>query len=674
MASQPQFGGYAAQLSPQRTAPALPTATPEDYGAGVGDALTGAGRIAGDIALDRRRLETEREYDRQAMAAMSDWASVQEKYGVADNEARANPAARGAAGHTKAMSELAEKMGEEFLGTITHEGLREQYRARVADWSGNRLVDADAFERGQTAKLGADQAEITVDRYTNQVRGQPLNKYIEKLAEWRTAPPPMGVPQDIWARMVREGDQKITVGWLRGQEPEARRAVLDARTFDDLLTPEQIDAIGNEADRDIAVKQRQAEAAARDAKADAIGVVDDVRDRIQRGYPVTDEEYASAVQLTKDYELDERGRDLAAGYVGKRMTEEYRTARIDQIGADLQKYETAIAKAGDKAKPELIERRNWLRDELDRRRKAENTDPQSLTAQFGIDMPDIDFSQPESIRAAAQARRQLEARTGKPAPPFRPERAEILVAQMGTPQGKMAVANVLRAMARAGDGAGALQGARQLAPNDRLFSYSLGLDPAVQQSVLRGQVMVSEHPVPKDPALKEWRAATATAMRNMPAAFREDAYQATVALYRQAAAARGKEEFDPLLFRGALREALGGSVQNRTGGIGEWNDTAMMLPGKMTQQQVEAAIWRNPATRDARRRDGSKIEQVDLLKNYTPRMVRSGVYRFVNKNEEYVAGPNGVLEVDVSAPVTSPRAIRRADPLGLDTPYMGARR
>lgn len=656
MASQPMFGGYSSQLQPQRTATALPTATPEDYGAGIGDALQRAGGVAGQISVEGHRLETQREYDRQATDAMLRWSQMKEAYGVAENEARAN-AIPGAVGFAKDMTTMADKQGEDFLAGIGQEGLRQAYRQRFAEWRSERATTADAFERGQTAKLMADQMDVSADVIANSLRGKPLQDYVDALSDIETMEVPKGIPQAAVQQWRRGAAQKATVSWLLGQEPEQRKAMLESHAYDALLSPEQVEQLGNGADSDIRRKQIEADAAARAAKADAIEKIDDVRDRITGGYAVTDEEYAEATGLAEQYGLNNRLRDLHEGATAKQVNREWQNATPAQIDARVKVLDTAIAKAGEKAPEALVAERKALADLLSTRTAQVKSDPLAAGAMMGISVGPVNWTDPKSVAARRQAADATARAMGVPAKYLTDEEAMQLTANADTPAGQLAVARQLRQLGPAA----AKAAAGQVLPGDSVFAYSMGLRPEVQQGIFRGKGLRKEYPVPAKDAQQIWRETTGNALAPMPAASREAAYLSAVELYRQAASSAGKDEFDPTLFRGAVREALGGNVNGRTGGVGEWNGAKMLLPPGMSQVQFDARLGNYTPTR-AYRGDKTKIPGAELRRRFTPVMQPNGTYRFLSARGEYVVIEDGrtPLELDVNKLKPSSAAHRAA--------------
>lgn len=647
MASQPLFGGYASQVSPQRTATALPTATPEDYGAGIGEALSGAGQVAGDIAIRQAKLEAEREYDRQATDAMLRWAQVKEAYGVAQNEARTN-APPGAAGHAQAMTDLATKQADEFLSTIRHEGLRQAYAARIGEWKSERAAQADAFERVQTAKLMADQMDASADAIANSVRGKPLADYVEAMREIETVEVPQGIPQAAVLDWRRSTAQKATFAWLRSQEPEFRKAMIDKHAYDTLLTSEQVEAVLSEADSDIRRKQIEAEAAARAAKAEDTEYVDDVLDRIGRGYPVADEDYAEAMTRAQRSGLHRRVRDLNDAYVGKQVNKEWANATPAQMDARIKVIDAELAKAGDKGSPAMVAERDALAKLLTERTAQVKKDPLAAGAAMGISVGPVDWSDPQSVAARRRAADATARAMGVPPKYLTDEEAEQLAANMESPAGRARVAKMLRQL-----GPAAERAARQVAPDDPLFGYSMGLRPEVQTAIFRGQALKGEQAIPSEEVRAEWAATTGEALQGMPAAFREAAFEAAKMIYRNAATKRGLDAFDPVLYRGAVREALGGvasgNAAQRVGGIGEWNGAKILLPSNITQAQFDARLggFRPTQAYDA---SGRKVSGSELREQFVPVRQPNGRYRFRSARGEYLVRDDRrtAYELDVS--------------------------
>ncbi len=665
--ADPLFGGYAPQLSPQRTATALPMATPEDYGAGVGDALTGAGGVAGRAAIDDRKLETQREYDRQATDAMLRMAQLKEAYGLADNEARTN-AGPGAAGYAKSMTELAAKQSEEFLASIGHEGLRQAYSSRLGDWKAERAVQADAFERGSTAKLMADQMDASADAMANSVRGKPLADYVETLSEIETVEVPKGIPEGAVLEWRRGAAQKATFAWLRSQEPEARKAMIDSHTFDTLLTSEQVEAVLSEADSDIRRKQVEADAAARAAKAEDVEYVDDVLDRINRGYPVEDEDYAEAMTRATRSGLDKRVRDLNDAHVGKQVNKEWASATPAQMDQRIKIIDAELAKAGDKGNPALVAERAALDKLLIERKKQVANDPLAAGAAMGIRVEPVDWADPASVAARRKAADATARAMGVPAKYLSDEEATQLAANADTPAGQLAVARQLRALGPMA----AKAAAQQVLPGDALFAYSMGLRPEVQQGIFRGKGLRKEYPVPEDQASLIWRDSTGNALARLPEASREAAYLSAKDLYRQAASRAGKDEFDPKLFRGAVREALGGNVHSRTGGIGEWNDAKIMLPSDMSQQQFDARLGGFKPT-EAYDASGRKIGGNELRSNFVPQLQPDGRYRFVSRRGEVAVRKDGRTPYSIDVSKLAPAAaVPKAQPVKPQGAFYGA--
>jgi hypothetical protein len=590
-------------------------------------------------------MERKREFDREVTGSMSRWAALQEKYGIIENEAKVSPKSPGAAGHAEAMRQLSDKLTGEFMKGVTEPQLVHQYERRIAEWQAERAVEADSFERLATARLGAEQVEIATQAMENLVRGKSAQEFARMMVDVGTMALPSSLSADAEAKTRRNMGQRISVQWIEGNEPEQRLALLNSGRFDAVLSGAQMEQLRNGADSDVRRKIVEAEAAARAQKAQAVEQVDDVLDRIDRGYPVTDAEYTSAMKVAEGAGLDKRVRDLNDAFVGKRVNQEYAAATPAQMDARIKVIDAELAKAGDKGSPALVAERAALDKLLAERKWQVASDPLAAGAAMGIRVEPVDWSDPNSVAARRKAADATARAMGVPAKYLSDEEAAQLAANATNPAGQLAVGRQLRALGPRA----AIAAARQVLPNDDLFAYSMGLSAAVQQNIARGKELRREFPVLATDAQPIWREATGSALGSLPTASREGAYLAAVELYRQAASARGKDEFDPVLFRGAIREALGGNASTRSGGVGEWNGAKIILPPTMSQAEFDARLGGYVPQR-AYRGDKTRIPATELRDRFTPQLQPNGSYRFVSARGEYVVVEDGrtPLELDIS--------------------------
>jgi len=319
MALQPLFGGYAAQVEPQRTATALPTATPEDYGAGIGDALLGAGNVAGQIAIRERRLEAERDYDNQLIEKQVEFAQQQADFEILKNEDRQN-GQPGHQGHAAAMRQWIDKAGEDFLGGIEHQGLRQKFTARFEEWKTGRVVEADAFERISTTKLRVTQIQTGLKLMANRARDLDPVAFGELQQEIATAERPEGVPADAFMALQHDAGRMAWASFLEGRAPDVRLAMLDSGLADAFLSPEEKDQLRRGGQIELKAERLEAEEAAKDARDAAREKLKILKGRIERLETVSpkDAEAVFAEARAAGIPASELEADVASYYDSRR--------------------------------------------------------------------------------------------------------------------------------------------------------------------------------------------------------------------------------------------------------------------------------------------------------------------------------------------------------------------
>lgn len=636
---------YDRQVAPQRIAREQPFARPEDYGADVGQSIVQIGSQLGQRVVQQKRVEAERDYDRENIAAMLEFEKMRERVAIADNEARSN-AVPGAVGHHEAMAKLVDDERDQFLSAITNRDLRDRYAIKLQSFRTDRVTEADAYERGATAKLMATQLGAVSDMMSNRVRGSDLKTYSDIMVEIEEAEPPKGIPQEAFLQWKRQTGQSVTMSWLPSIEPEKAKIYLATREFDGLLAPEQIERIGANADVEIRRKKLEAEAAERAAMADAKEQIDQFNRELGDGVPKSDEDMARMQAVADKYGFTKQGYDLGKFRVQAMVNREFRDATPAQIDMALKEVQTAIANKKDKAGPYLIVREQQLQKLLDVRKADAAADPLAGGAKMGLKIDPVNFADPASIARRREVA-EASARSLGVAPRYlTDEEAGQLRADMATPAGRMRNAAILAQFG----GVSAGRAAEQVAPDDALFAYSLGLNANQRKSLYEGEQLLKDKlvTVKASDTLPQWNAAAAKAVERLPTSAKGAVYQIAVRMYAKAAHDRGLEDFHAGLFDVQVHRAMGGSIGAdgvRIGGIGEWNGETVALPPAMSQTRFESLMARIPDRPDKYPRyvNGSRIPMSELRANWTPVAVAPGVYQFRNRRGEYAEGGDGRL-------------------------------
>lgn len=634
------------QVAPGRTTATLPFANASDFGGQIGEAIGSAGDQFGRQAAASRRIEVERERDKQSTQAMVDFAELQERYGTAEIDARLN-AAPGAAGHIQQMDEVLAKEQETFLGSIADEKVRNRYRARFAQWQSSKSIAAEGFERGETVKLMVTNADTAVNIKANQLsRPTATNEdFSAATIELREGVGGLeGVPADIRLQMEKDGVATLSASFLKGRPPEQAKAMIASGAFDGFLTPPQLQQIENGADIDMRRLKMEADARARLEKADAREELDQLMREISDGVPKSDEEMAAAQAQAERYGFDKSRYDLGKARVEGSLNREYRSATPQQIDAAIKTFDARIAKAGDKASAQDVVARDHLENMLGTRTKDVARDPLAAGAKMGIDVQPIDWASGDSIASRRRSADASAKALGVPPVYLTDEEAAQMKAQLDTPAGMLEVSRQLKQLG----GVASRRAAQQIDPGNQWFHASLGLNPNARQMVYNGDKLLStkQISVKATDTQERWREHGLPAMQLLPTEAKGAVLQMAVRIYANDAVKLAKDEFDPDLFDGAINAAVGAFGRNgqKTGGIGEWNGEKLILPSGMTQDRFDWLFGKinfSKSTNRPRYGNGEDIPSSVLRDDWTPVLAPSGRYRFQNRRGEYAVASGG---------------------------------
>ena len=572
MASNPLFGGYRSQLEPQRTATALPTATPEDYGAGIGEALQGVGNVAAQNAIRQRRLEAEQEYDRQLMAAQLDMSQRQAEFETLKNEDRQNGDRPGAQGHTAAMTQWLDKAGQELLGGIQHEGLRQKFAARWGDWRSNRIVDADVFERVSGARLAIEQDKAQEEIMGNRAATMNPAEFEELLQEIATDEKPYAVSADVWTARRREKAKTVSASYIGGLPPDIRLATLDSGMFDLILSPDEKDQLRRGGKIELRAEEMAREEAAQDARVAAREQIAQIEARQARGEAVPAKEAQAAIAAAQ-----------AAGVPGSELIrfqtdfEDNATLdgayseREDPTGERSARRAAAIA-----AKPES-ERTPWERrsyEKLVQRADARAVDQASL-------LKDAYNSGPAGrLQAAGQ------------------------ILALPNRERQYAVAEAVAP----GFGDVVMLGSRDLIAN-----------ATEGAAILKDRPELLKDRTGKDNSSKEFAAIVGGVGRGLGEQYGSK-LEVAKSLYASWAARTGAATFDKAAFEKYVSVAFGGTVRrdgSMQGGLGTVNRHRVVLPDQLTQPEFDRTIARTDWSR-ARDQGGKPVSRAFIIGRMHP--------------------------------------------------------
>lgn len=658
---------YQRQLAPQRTSGSVGFANAQQMGGGIGDVLSGIGDAVGENAIGDLRLKQQQERDLAAAAAFKAAAEVKERIGMASLDAQDN-AAPGAAGFSQSMAEILDKETGAFVQSIADPQVRQRYEAQMSEWASEQRLRFEAFERGQTAKLGVTNTQQSFDLIANRVsRDAPAEDYDEAIEDIRTGLAEMeGLPADVRAGLEREGVAKVTYSWLAGKPPNQAKALLASGLFDGFLPPEAIDRLNNNADVEIRRAQVELEAQQRAQVAESREALNLLITQLGDGAVIPDGDLQAAVERATALGLDKQGYDLVKLGISNDVNRTYRAAPPAQIDAALKQLQADIATRGDDVPASLTLRRDALQSLLTARTRDAAADPLAVAAQNGIASGPIDWDNPATIAQRKTAALAAAKLLGVPPRLLTDEEATEMAANMKTPQGRAMAAQQLQQFG----GREARLAAEQVAPSDTMFHYSLGLNRNARQLVYEGQALQQSGKVKVDTgeARRVWAERIAPATRELGQTATSATFEMATAIYAQAMDRRGETEFNEQLFRASINTALGGTTTGgqRKGGVGEWNGRAVVLPPSLTQADFERRLSGFRPTQ-AFHRNGAALTARELQDNYTPVMVGPNRYGFVSSRGEFVGtkkrGEIYTLDITKVQP-PAPRAPRQRDLTG----------
>lgn len=638
--------GYSPRIMPQAGA-AMPLATPETYGAGMFRAAGELGDTIHQTQLRAYQIERKLTADREAADFAHRFALHRQNMDGAIEQLRNNPTSPDYAEHVKLVQQTAQAARDSLLGGITEESVRNRALEQL-DAYDTQLHDSEFTyaETQRIAKVATDSKTVS-DIGANRIRqGMDPQHYAQEVKAWHDY---VGGLQNISPntreKLLREGDQKYAVSYinhLNDTNPHTAVALIDAGAFNEVLSPEQIDAARNGAQ----VEVRRAEAAAERQQAVAKAAFHEsiatVKAQDAQGIDVSGQlpqliQQATAFGDTSTVaELQGIARGSAFAKEWNGATPIQRQSRISALQAVPEAKRTADQQAELK----------WLQDKGGALDSRYNSDPVGFVIQNGKpgeQPPAIDWSNPATVQARAQWVRTMVGAYGSMAPLSKNEAEALKTTLAGGAGGLKQVSAALSMFG----GVTARAAARQVAPEDSWLQHVVTLPPALQRMALEGRAARKADPnliKAEDPDYKAKFATTRTALHQAMASFAIADREAVIDAARDIAAYHIREEGAPAApgtFYRAMNEALGsvGPDGQRQGGLGSWQGHSFLVPDNVTAQQFTNRVFDFVAQHpDAapRNPDGS----IANLRNAYPVRTPNGAYRFF-VGDRVVTGKTG---------------------------------
>lgn len=630
---------YQQQLVPQST-PGLPMASPDAFGAGIGESIGDLGRSLQHHDEVVRKVEA----DSQATDFNARFAATREELDKASIDAR-NNAAPGAAGHSAAMEALWKQKRDQLLAGISD---RRILRAATeqADEFGARFGSSEyEFEAGARVGKMVTDTQATSDLAANRARRMHDPKsYAEELSLGRQGIDALeGVDAATKGKLHKYHDETVTVGYLNGlndSNPQAAKALIDAGAFDSVLSPEQLDRARSGADIEIRRQQAEQNAQASAAKAEAREKIATVNARLEAGEEVPDGELVAASQMAQAI-----GDDSGA-YKLDVAREKSGLARITQSWqpADWQREINGLRAKGDKRTGREDVQLKYLEQIAPGRIAEFNNDPGGYMARIGKPPPALSLADPASIAARTEWARAATATTGRPVPLLSKDEAALFSTRAASsPKEQLAVANELALFG----GRSAQAAARQVSPSDPTLARLVLLNPNDRAATINGAAArVANRALIDGDAGNDarsdfyamiGRSAALLSPQDLGAAF-----EVSRNLYADWAARNGSEGYDANRFKAIAQRALGGAPNARgvqEGGLGAWNGMPVLLPQGLSQAGFDGALSRyrvDPKSATAPVFADGTVMTAEQLRQYTPVQRPDGRYEFHDANDGVV--------------------------------------
>lgn len=634
----PEERGYTRQVETRAAAP-MPKPTAAQYGAGLGREIEQVGETWQREALEDYAIARQKTADEQWTGFLKGYAAHQENISSVTLEARKD----GSTGHAARMGEAWEAARSPLLDGISDDRLRNRAELMFDEGGGRYRVGERTFEDARRVE------RVTTDfdewRATDANRVRRLDKPDDYMAAQRDAAiaiDTLDVGQDVKDKLHRETGQIYAVSFLQGviaRTPDVAKALIAAGSFDDVLEPQQIEALLNRSDVEIRTQQV---AAARVAAAETKKVGDAIQIFEQddtAGKSHEADEYDSAIAAARAIGDEPKANNLEALKRNSDFAKVWGPDNASPVEREQRMGE--LARKRDRSDAEDFELK-YLQDKSGGWAEEWNKDPTgALTRSPGGDAPpaiDLEDASSWSPRVKWAANRGV--------PPFSRTEAGVLQEQLAKPGGEQTVLGALDAIPGGLERASA---AEQIAPKDPLFQRLAQMPTQVRAVVRQGKKALDANPsffkVPGNPRVSE---ATAEADRRIAYALREvdqDFITGTQSAWRYYAAgnlaANGATDGSALsedsgagIVRNSLNVALGGEIRRRpngskqwVGGLGDWRGRDVVLPENMTMTEFGSAaandlgrkINSNPPVNP----DGSRF---NLFKGAFPVLLRDRVY------------------------------------------------
>lgn len=581
---------------------AKPRVTPEDYGAGVFDAI---GQLASGVHREKvedYKIDRQIEANRQWTDFQTEFATLREDMAAQSREAR-----------QEFRPDHAEALGKEYavreqalLAGIKDEQVRSRAKVSLASWgSGYRSGEAD-WAQVRSGEVATENFRNARDASANRTRRleQP-GDYAAEMVVQLEAIDGLSVSDKIKEGLKEETGQVLAVAYLQGridEDPRLAKAMLDSGAFDEVLTPPQVEALLNGANVEIRRFDAAAERAKSVAAAEFRQDMKLFREESGQGLDRSDQIAglrARAEALGLEAEMAELD-GAAADSVFARVYE----------GAPPVQLEQRMAALRAKDKPSDAEARElkWIEGHLPGIESRYAKDPVGFYAREGGDAapPAIDFNDPASIAARSRWALAASEASGRPVPML--SKAEASQLAQNYESGRVGEEGVLALLNRLPP-AQAMEAARMIDPGNPTLPIIATLPQQYRNIARRGREALKANkallsdPIKADLDLegeietlrRQFDRALASVPPDQRNAIRATAEEIAAGyLDKHGATINGQ------IYETALNQAMGAYTADGVwkGGFTSWNERWFLLPADVSKDGFKSAVQRQLAASD----------------------------------------------------------------------------
>lgn len=580
-------GIYRSQVNPSTAA--LPGASAEAFGAGVGRGLEAVGAAAERHVLREKDREVRRARQVAAADAGVRLAEITGEVEAEVNQARTTAAA-GAEGHADQVRQALQAREGQFLETIADDRVRTLYRERFAEMRERVVARETGWQAGQRAQHQVDSLDRQGDAFARIQATEPDPDALEEaLASIAATWEAQELPQDVITKGVEEQSRKAVLAFANAvqlENPTGLIALIDEGALPH-LTADDIDTLR----RGGMVELRRAEAAeaakARLAEAETRETIGLIKDKVAAGIQVPEAELAIAQSQAEALGDERLAFDVATARIQEATRKQAETWLPERYDQEIN----ALLGLGDKRTDEQDIQLAYLQSRAPAARRELENNSGAWAARAGDPPPAIDLDDPATIAARVAWSRRVEAATGFAPKPLLRDEVELLQDQLR--QGGAPQLNVVRTLRQFGGGA--VAAARQVADNE-LLRVAVTLPDHTARHLVMGPDALKANPrvVEAAEAQEIFNEVSAAIPEATRPGLRAAIAAASRQIYASMMAEAGEAEWNDGAYRMAIHRALGATGQGAgmRGGLHDYNGSTVWLPPAMTRDAFDRSIAR----------------------------------------------------------------------------------